>query len=121
MKVDAYLNLNRDCISIRSRESEDYGTVVAHRPRLTVVNAEFVVQPAGRERVRETGVKNVHAFVRGEWDDSVKVMDGEKVTYNPYEYDSFVHAESEEPVARAEATNVTKKGVYARELEYDRL
>jgi hypothetical protein len=110
MKVDVYLNLNEECVSVRSRESEDYGRVVAHKQKVHVSDAEFVVQPSGREKCRESGVKNVHAFVRGEWTESEKVVYGERVTYNPFEYDTFVHKESEEPVESADLVMVTAAG-----------
>lgn len=118
MKVDVYLNLHRDCVSVRSRESEDYGTVVAHRPKVTVEDVSFVVQPSGRQKCIEEGVKNVHAFVRGKWNDNRRVLMGERVTYNPFEYQQFVHAEDERPVASAEVAMITRKGVFAEGLEY---
>jgi hypothetical protein len=66
MKVDVYRNLNRKCFSIRSREKENYGRVIGHANTVAVRDASFIVQPAGREKVVRTGVKNVHAFVRGD-------------------------------------------------------
>jgi hypothetical protein len=118
MKVDVYRNLHDDCLSVRSRETEDYGTVVSHEQKIHVRDAQFVVQQAGQQKARENGCKNVHAFVRGVWNEESKVLDGEPVTYDPFEYDHFVHAESEEPVAKASRTAVTTKGVYATGLEF---
>lgn len=46
--------------------SSDYGRVVDHADRVLIDDPEFVVQPAGLERLRESGRRNVHAFVRGE-------------------------------------------------------
>lgn len=118
MKVDCYLNLNRDCVSVRSRESDDYGTVVSHQPKVHINSPEFVVQSAGREQVRDTGVRNVHAFVRGEWNEREKVLYGEPVTYNPYEYDQFVHPDTEKPVESAELCMVSTSGVLAKGLSF---
>lgn len=118
MKVDVYRNLNDDCISVRSRESEDYGAVVSHEQKVHISDAVFVVQQSGRQRVIESGQKNVHAFVRGKWDESEKVICGEPVTYNPYEYGHFVHEETEQPVASAELVAVTTGGVSANGLTY---
>lgn len=119
MKVDAYINLNKDCVSLRSRETEDYGKVVAHRPKAHVHNAEFVVQPSGQKRCRDEGRKNVHAFVRGEWNDGEKIHTGDIVVYNPYEYDNFVEQETERPVESADHTIVSAKGhVIAKGLRY---
>lgn len=118
MLVDTYINLNKGCVSVRSRESEDYGRVVAHRPKIHVSDVEFVVQPSGRQRARESGVRNVHAFVRGNWDESQKIVSGQSVTYNPFEYDQFVHAETERPVESAEHAAVTSEGVWAVGVSY---
>lgn len=61
MRVEVYWNLHLKLFSIRSR-----GKVIGHASRVLVRDAEFVVQPAGNARVRETGHKVVHAFVRGQ-------------------------------------------------------
>jgi hypothetical protein len=95
-----------------------YGLVVAHESKVHISDAEFVVNANGRERARETGVRNVHAFVRGEWDESEKLLYGESVAYNPFEYDHFVHAESERPVESAGLCAVTTNGVFAKGLSY---
>lgn len=116
MKIDAYLNINDDCVSIRSRESEDYGAVVAHKDTVTVDSPSFVVQPSGQEKVRETGVKNVHAFVRGEWDESVRVIHGEFVTYNPFHHDHFYHPDEHQYVESADRCLVTRKGIFTKGL-----
>ena len=100
MKVDVYRNLHQKCFSIRSREKDTYGKVIAHAETVAVRNAQFVVQPAGRDKVIKTGVKNVHAFVRGDlvtnmspenaWH-SVPIHNVEcDVTYKPLEYPQFI-------------------------------
>lgn len=66
MHVDVYLNLNMSrpgapVLSIRHR-----GLVIGHARAVRIDGATFPVQPAGRQRVLDSGVKNVHAFVRGE-------------------------------------------------------
>lgn len=118
MKVDVYLNLHKDCVSVRSRETEDYGTVVAHRPKVHVKNVEFVVQEAGRQKVLETGRKNVHAFVRGNWDDNQTVISGTPIVYDPYEGSSFVERDSGRAVEGADLVAVTRNGVSATGVTY---
>lgn len=119
MKVDVYIDTNSEIVSVRSRETDSYGRVVAKRPKVHISDAEFVIQEGGQETCREEGVKNVHALVRGEWDESEKVIFGEKVVYNPFEYDEFVHAETEEPVDSADVAMVSKAGhVSAKGLCY---
>lgn len=110
--VDVYRNLNNDCYSIKSRETDTYGTVIAHRDRVCVENAEFVVREAGRDRVRSSGRKNVHAFVRGVVSDRMDVV-GVDVTYDPIQYDSFVVVDSEEPIRSAERVMLHEQGVEA--------
>lgn len=92
MKVDVYLNSDDDTVSIKSREPEDYGRVVAHQQKVGMRNVEFVVE-------------NAHSFVRGEWDERVYVVHGEHVTHDQYEY-----------VATASECEVTTNGVFAKDL-----
>lgn len=118
MKVDAYLNLHRDCVSVRSRETEDYGRVVAHHPCINMCEAFFVVQEAGRERAREEGVRNVHAFVRGNWDEDVQVIDGVRVKYDPFGVGEFFVEGTGRIVEYAERAKVTRSGVCAEGVTY---
>ena len=106
-RVEAYYNLHKRCLSYRPS-----GGHVKHAKAMILNDVTFAVQPAGRERVRREGKKNVHAFVRGEpsWiagvDDSLEDYTPEnldrqgyrKVTYNPYKFDSFVFADNHSPV-----------------------
>jgi len=66
MKVDVYKNLHRACMSVRSRERNDYGRVIAYASYLLLHNCQFVVNQRGRDKVIQDKRKNVHAFVRGE-------------------------------------------------------
>lgn len=72
---------------------KDFGRVVTHTTEVYVANARPAVQPAGQRKVRETGVKNVHAFIRGDlvgaWQ-AVAGLQWEDVTYNPKRDDTFV-------------------------------
>ena len=101
-KYYVYRNLHKGCWSVRYK-----GKVVEHAPRLYVDEAEFKVNEAGRQRVIAEKKKNVHAFIVSE---SRPLRLGtipfsvqrnlDEVTYNPYQYDSFVWADDE---TRAEA------------------
>ena len=118
MKIDTYRNLNDECISVRSREPEDYGTVVHHAECITVEDVEFVVQESGQKKCRESERKNVHALVRGEWNDSRRVIAGIEITYNPFEYDHFVEESSGRAVEAADVALVTKRGVFANDVTF---
>lgn len=117
MKIDCYINLNKGCVSIKSRESDDYGKVIAHREKVCMRDIEFVVQPAGRDRCRAEQVKNVHAFVRGKWDETVEIIDGDYVTYNPFKHDEFYSPDRDAYVSTAETAAVCQKGVFATGIE----
>jgi hypothetical protein len=112
MRVEAYWNLHLGCISFRER-----GGKVQHAESLQLENVTFSVQPAGRQKVLREKRKNVHAFVRGE---VVSIGQGippqgewVKVTYNPYKFDSFVVAETGEPIHAARAIVIEDKRIYA--------
>lgn len=92
MRVQAYWNLHRHCFSVVALEGEHKGRVIAHLPEVRLADARFTVRPSGRERVRREGRKNVHAFVRGRWQQSVPNVIRVCVTYNPYKHDTFVLA-----------------------------
>lgn len=111
MRVEAYWNLHKECISFRER-----GGKVQHAESLQLENVKFAVQPAGREKVLREKRKNVHAFVRGE---VMSVGQGippqgkwVRVTYNPYLYDSFVIAETGEPIYEARIAVIEDKRIY---------
>jgi hypothetical protein len=94
-RVECYWNIHRRCFSVRVN-----GRVVSHTRAITVDDARLVVQPAGRERARREGRKNVHAFVRGTWNDTAEAVTGYlyTVTYNPMRDDTFVRKSTGTPV-----------------------
>tara|TARA_Y100000310_G_C20439322_1_gene695287 strand:+ start:367 stop:774 length:408 start_codon:yes stop_codon:yes gene_type:complete len=118
MKVDIYRNLHKNCWSVRSRESHNYGRVVAHASSLILDDAKFVVSQAGRNRVLKEKKKNVHAVVRGNLlYTNYKSFDNSKqdvwfkyrtpiknnymmrcVTYHPYKKSTFFWVDTKEPV-----------------------
>lgn len=87
--VEIYWNLNKDCYSVRVG-----GYVVAYVDKFTITNVKFAAQKAGRERVRRQNRKNVHAFVRGKWSNTMLPTPTTRITYNPYSDESFVVADT---------------------------
>ena len=95
-RIEVYRNLHNDTFSIRRN-----GKVVKHLAnwqRIFLKDVKFAVQPAGREKVRREGKKNVHAFIRGTYlapstfphtTSEFKAKCTEWVTYNPYQNDHF--------------------------------
>ena len=102
-KCYIYWNLHKRCFSAKRN-----GKVFAHFRNARVLNPEFRVSAAGRERVRREGTKNVHAYIVCEsyhymiYPDNV-MGSGEflkfmpevasklkRASYNPYRDETFV-------------------------------
>jgi hypothetical protein len=86
-RVQVYWNLHRQCYSVRQS-----GRVINHVDSIALHDVRFNVAPAGRDKVRATGVKNVHATVSG-YLDLHGMMHGHNcdyVAYNPFKYNQFV-------------------------------
>lgn len=99
-RKEIYFNLHKKLFSVRDM---DTGRVIMHTGFALLENVQFVVQPAGRERVLREKSKNVHAFVRG-WYSSGEDLTPRferRATYNPYKYDSFVDADTGKPLDKA--------------------
>lgn len=114
IKVDIYRNLHKDCYSIRSRNPSDYGRVIGHTKLAVVVNATFPVRSKGRDLVRKTKRKNVHAFVRGDLSECaapVLIQNRKPVTYNPYTHDGFMC--NGQIVTQADAVILKQDGMWA--------
>lgn len=123
-RLEVYYNLHKQCLSMRRMAR---GARVSHAHTLLLNNCLLVVQPAGRDRVRREGKKNVHAFVRGypafirhSWTDddgdlSPENMDRQgytEFTYNPHKYDSFVVKSTGEPIYRAKQVALIGKRMW---------
>lgn len=121
--VQVYKNLKLGCWSIRQDR-----LVVAHADRLCLYDCKFVVIEAYRQRVINTGHKNIHAWVQGYITESgcgttakASNKTGEvgrlpvKIVYNPYENDSFVSDEfvPKIKIKSAEFVVLNEQGVFA--------
>ena len=109
MKVRVYWNLHKKCFSVQDCKTNK---VIDHRFALTLSDAQFVVRNGGRQRVLREGRKNVHAFVTGYINTTgatAHALDGgQKITYNPYKYDSFVTADDEMAVTDAQLVTLSQ-------------
>lgn len=119
--VDVYRNLHRKCWSVRGRRS---GLVQGHADTVVLLDAEFRVSEAGRQRVLRERKKNVHAYVRGtlhevssrtvaRWHEEGMA----RARYNPYEAGTFTDAETGEPVGRAAYVVLTAQGTLFYRLD----
>ena len=103
-RVQVYYNIRRGDYSVRQS-----GRVIDHVDSIVLRDVRFNVAPAGRDKVRATGVKNVHATVTGYIVDNPyrdgdflytnvrhgalgipTSIDVDYVAYNPFKYDQFV-------------------------------
>ena len=123
-RVQVYYNIRRGDYSVRQS-----GRVIDHVDTIILRDCRFNVAPAGRDKVRATGVKNVHATVSGYIDDGLYIsrlslMHGDinlelchknhtttagyfgsglstPITYNPKRNDTFVKMYGSIPVHTA--------------------
>lgn len=108
MRVEVYRNLNKNCFSVRALEGPEKGRVIEHVRSVAIKSPQFVVQPAGREKARREGYKNVHAFIRGElcsktqedFYRSHKDFTWGEAKYDPYVHDSWVN-DFDKPLEKA--------------------
>jgi hypothetical protein len=119
---EVYFNLHKQCLSVRPM-----GGKVSHASGVIFTDVQFVVSKAGRERVLREKRKNVHAYVRGTPEfiydtymgrsieylkDYCETNGLRRVTYNPYKYETFVYADTEEAVLFADAAYVIGRSIY---------
>lgn len=136
MIYKVYKNLNLDCYSIKELKT---GLVVGYCDEAVILEATLVVQPSGRDKVRVTGQKNVHAYVKG----GILSLDGfvsregrsvcvtgneefnpenyereTRLYYNPKCNDFWVNYWCGWMVkSEWDCINLTKKGVYAYDIK----
>ena len=90
-RVQVYYNIRRGDYSVRQS-----GRVIDHVDSIVLRDVRFNVAPAGRDKVRATGVKNVHATVTGyvvgpfARSSALHAIPEDFVAYNPFKYDQFV-------------------------------
>lgn len=99
--VEVYWNLHKRRFSVRRHG----GPVESHMLCVGLRDAVFVVQEGGRERVRASKRKNVHAWVRGQyWPGAVgrRTSGWTRIKYDPYLFDRFVRSRDKAPLDGAE-------------------
>lgn len=123
MRVEAHLHISKArkgenaCISVRDLPNGKVrcaGFLILHK-------VTFPVQPAGRKKAVETGVKNVHAFIRGildtEFDfgfpdhDWITSVGWREVSYRPqvgHFFDVLTHA----PITQSESVMMVSNRLY---------
>lgn len=111
--VEVYRNVNKKGVVYSIRQ---FGYVVAHATEVILLNAEFIVKQSGRKRVKKTGRKNVHAWVKGDIvKERVKPDNGRlraRVMYNPKKNDTFVLKGDKLMIRTAPLVILNQEGVF---------
>ncbi len=117
MKVRVYFNLHKRRFSVLVKKARGW-RIMMHTDYINLVNADFKVSEAGRQRVIREKRKNVHAFVEGFMASKADlsstlqmhaiygmpvVMDA--VSYNPYKAETFMQGET--PIHAAKLVTLT--------------
>jgi len=117
MRAKVYFNLHNSKWSIKDCATN---LVVGHADKVCLTNVVPLVLESGRKRVLIEKQKNVHAYLvgdvnhvenfksyRGRWVDAthgeypgLPLKKGTVITYNPYKYNNFVVADTEESIVK---------------------
>lgn len=106
MTTEIYWNLHKKLYSVRRD-----GIVQLHAQAFILSDVKLAVQPAGRQRVLDTGRKNVHAFVRGrevgvyehyQTPEHWETGEFKLIGYNPWLHPTFYEVFTQQPVNRAD-------------------
>lgn len=111
-RVEVYRNVNKKGVWYSVRQG---GKVVAHVTEISLRDCVFIVQEKGRERVKKTGRKNVHAWVEGWLTNYAKARIGkvmEPISYNPYR-SKYFRTKKAKRVTKAESVVLYSGGVLA--------
>lgn len=93
-------HFHKKCFSIRSRSSRK---VIGYTDRIVLSNARFLVSQSGRARVLRERMKNIHAYVQGEFMHELQhaefpIAYVKEAYYNPYRVSTFVDKGRTEPI-----------------------
>lgn len=113
MKNRIYYNLHKKCLSVQTKVGSSW-RVTDHVSIIYLKNVKFKVSEKGRQRVIHEKRKNVHAFIEGELYlcGYKKLQIISQITYNPYEYETFVNIKTKKPVYSADLVCIVGKKVY---------
>lgn len=116
-RVQVYRNLHKPGVTYSIRHVKS-GLVLGHATNLLLTDCQFKVSWAGREKVRKTKKKNVHAWVEGsfapvrDWTDKY-YNDGLLIGYNPYKNNSFITMDDGDAIWEAGIVYIRDGNVWA--------
>lgn len=110
-KAEVYFNLHDHVFSARQN-----GLVKLHSDVIILEEVSFRVSEVLRQKVIASGSKNVHARVYG-WitstdRDDVDLDGYRRAHYNPYETETFIDRETEEPIIECDSMILIDKRMY---------
>lgn len=106
--VKVYRNLHKKTFSVVDVAT---GLVLGYCDTITLRDATFTVQEAGRQRVLKERRKNVHAYVIGTFEGTQGRAQRHEAFYNPYKYESFVTT-TETPLYKAASVTLDNGKTY---------
>ena len=114
LPVRVYWNYKHQCYSIFQA-----GAVRASARQVRLVDVEFRVREAGRQKALEQGRKVIHAYAIGTVADYchpdnpnvLPVIHGQSAFYNPHQFATFVDQETLEPLTYADEAYFGPEGV----------
>lgn len=128
-RVYVYWNLHKKVWSIKQS-----GIVVDHAQFVHLKDCRFLVEKAGRQKVLREKKKNVHAGISGYLMENADYVlhkiynreynELEHITYNPYQYNTFVTCRTHTPTYSADYVEMginTKSYVRAINPVYQRV
>ena len=108
--IRLYRNINRDGVWYSVLQK---GLVRGHTKLLTIVNAKFIINKSGQDRVRRTGIKNVHAYVEGFLSLVTELNLPIRVKYDPYKNSGFIaHFNKQTVICRANVVTIGEEGIF---------
>lgn len=92
--VGVHWNAHRSCWSIVQMKSRNtIGLVIGYADNLTLTDCTVKIDKSKQKNVRDSGVKDRHAFIVGRFENFNVEAPEKKLYYNPHKLDSFVDAE----------------------------
>lgn len=120
-RVRVHRNLNNGMMSVLSwnNKHDDKARVISHVDNIFLSNCKFIVQPAGSRKAKQTGERNVHAYIEGDVVESRKRVEWDgKVTYHPFKLDKFIlinNRQQKEKIEECKYVSIQNgKHVYAK-------
>lgn len=112
-EVEVYYHYRKKMFSVRDKKTT---LVLAHVHNVTLENCIFKVSESGRNRVRQTKQKNVHAWITGNFisanTELINLKEMNIAYYEPKTVDSFVDIYTQKKVEKASSVHCSGNRVY---------